>query len=84
MLRLVSLDLCDASDGDFEIPDVSYRRAIFFKKKKFPTIIRVCDRSLDIMQPLLYSISLCPSSYSIRVSLNIAWNMNNCPDSLYD
>lgn len=33
MLRLVSLDLCDASDGDFEIPDVSYRRAIFFKKK---------------------------------------------------
>lgn len=33
MLRLVSLDLCDASDGDFEIPDVSYRRAIFFLKK---------------------------------------------------
>lgn len=33
MLRLVSLDLCDASDGDFEIPDVSYRRAIYFFKK---------------------------------------------------
>lgn len=25
MLRKVSLDLCDAKDGDFDIPEVSYK-----------------------------------------------------------
>lgn len=25
MLRKVSLDLCDASEGEFDIPDVSYK-----------------------------------------------------------
>ncbi len=28
MLRKVSLDVCDASEGDFDIPDVSYRMTI--------------------------------------------------------
>ena len=25
MLRKISLDVCDASEGDFDIPDVSYK-----------------------------------------------------------
>lgn len=30
MLRKISLDLCDARDGDYDIPDVSCKRIIFF------------------------------------------------------